>query len=268
VFGGFAAGAREGRGDADVLWLADGARQWERLAGLPWPCAFAGSAVAAGSVFALGDGVARFDPARRSFEPFAPEGSLPRSHFAVCALGDSMHLIGGFPLERSGHFVVDARTGAVTREPPPPDFVPGDHFHFVAVLGGELHVVGGLAGDSFEPRRSHHVLREGQWRALPPPPPGLWAKFGGQAVVDGCLHVFGEFGHHRFDPRTGTWGARAPLPFPLVMPAVTVIDGTIWLVGGMRVEGTGGVLLAYDPGRDVWRHAAAPSRDTSRPMCW
>jgi uncharacterized Zn-binding protein involved in type VI secretion len=240
-----------------VLWLADGARQWERLADLPLPCAFAGSAIAGGSVFALGDGAARFDPARRVFEVLAPEGSLPQSHFAACALGDAMHVIGGFPVARSGHFVVDARTGKVAQGSPPPDFAPGDHFHFVAALGGELHVVGGLAGDTFAPRRSHHVLREGQWRTLPQPPAGLWAKFGGQAVVGGCLHVFGEFGHHRFDPRTGSWETRSPLPFLLVMPAVTVLDGTIWLVGGMRVEGAGDVLLAYDPERDTWRDGSA-----------
>jgi N-acetylneuraminic acid mutarotase len=94
--------------------------------------------------------------------------------------------------------------------------------------------------------------------ALQQPPAGLWAKFAGSAVVGDRLHLFGDFGHHVFDAATGQWQTRAPLPFALVMPAVVARGGSIWIVGGERLDNTPIGIVEYEIAADRWLvHAAA-----------
>jgi hypothetical protein len=244
------------RGTERVFWLGDGTRAWQRCADMPVPRAFFGSAADGAGALAIGDGIDRYDLAAGSWRTLVPAGQLPQSHFGAARVGGRVYVLGGYPLECSAFFAVDLATGAVTRQQPPPGFQPGDHFHFLVELQGELHVLGGIEIRPFRARREHWILRGGQWAAEPPPPEGLWAKFGSHANVDGRLHLFGEFGHYVYDPGFRTWTARAPMPFALVMPAVVVRDGVIWIVGGMRVEGEGPVLLAYDPRTDRWLDCA------------
>jgi hypothetical protein len=254
AFGGFARDdAGEDRGTHLCCWLPRGGTAWQRRADLRHGQAFGSSAVIDGIVYAVGGDVERYDAAADRWVEVVPPGALPESHFAAAAVGRELFVLGGYPVERSALFAVDAATGAVRREPPPPSFAPGDHFHFLAALGGELHVVGGLDASTFVPRREHWVRRAGSWVALPEPPPGLWAKFGGQAVVGGCWYLFGDFGGCCFDPATGRWTPRAPWPGEFVLPGVIADGGTIHVLGGMRVEGDRGVLLAYDTDTDAWR---------------
>jgi hypothetical protein len=226
---------------------------------MPVPRTFFCSVVADDAVLAIGDGIDRYDPAADSWRTLVPAGQLPHSHFGAARVGDQIYVLGGYPPELSAFFAVELATGAVTRLPPPPGFQPGDHFHFVVELQGELHVLGGIDVGPFRARREHWILRDGAWLAQPTPPEGLWAKFGGHARIGGRLHLFGDFGHCAYDTVARTWERRAPLPFPLVMPAAVVRGGVLWILGGMRVDGNGDVLLAYDPELDHWRDLSPPA---------
>jgi hypothetical protein len=244
----------DARGTRECFFLPRGGASWQRRAGMQHGRAFFGSAVIDGSVYAVGDGVERYDASADRWVEVAPPGALPESHFAAAAVGRELFVLGGYPLERSAFFAVDAATGAVQRQAPPPSFAPGDHFHFAAELAGELHVVGGLDAATFVPRREHWVRRGGEWRALPQPPAGLWAKFGGQAVVGGRWYLFGDFGAWCFDPAAGTWSPRAPWPRSLTLTGVAVADGAIVVLGGFPgEEGGAPVRFVYDVGADAWR---------------
>ncbi len=83
------------------------------------------------------------------------------------------------------------------------------------------------------------------------------------AVIDGTLYVFG--GHYNaraqssstvqvFNPQTGTWMRRAPLPVPTTHWNAAVAGGTAWLAGGFVGDHPGPTTT------DVWRYDVADDR--------
>jgi len=181
---------------------------------------------------------------------------LPESHFAAAAVGRELFVLGGYPVERSAFFAVDTVSGAIRREPPPPGFQPGDHFHFLAAIGGELHVAGGLDVTTFRPRRQHFVRRDGSWQEQPPPPDGLWAKFGGQAVVHDRWFLFGDFGAFVREPDAPPdeqWRKCPPPPQVTAMPGTVAVGDAVWVLGGMHPEGGHARSLAFDLATLTWR---------------
>ena len=80
------------------------------------------------------------------------------------------------------------------------------------------------------------------------------------AMIGGMLYVFG--GHYNqqvqttstvqvFDPRTGTWSRRGPLPAPPTQWNAATDGRTVWLAGGFVGDHPGPVT------RDVWRYEVA-----------
>jgi hypothetical protein len=251
AFGGFVQDSPDqDRGSRETWFLADGGTRWQRRADLNLGRAFFGSAVISGSVFAIGGGVERYDARADRWTTVIPDGALPQSHFAAAACDGRLWVLGGFPGTGTGMWEVDVQSASVTQVAPPPSFRPGDHFHFLCTLRSELHAIGGLDGERFEPRREHQVLRQGQWQPLPELPAGMWAKFAAQALHDGKLYLFGDFGGFCFDPEPCTWTAKSPMPFPLVMPAAVTLGDRIWIIGGMTTDRARVVLLEYDVRED------------------
>lgn len=253
-----AAGGYAHRGDAPDLGtthaylLADDATRWRATAPLPSGKAFFALLPTGDGAVAIGDDAQRFDPRTESWQELTPAGTLPVSHFAACAHQGAIYVLGGFPAERGALRRLDPTSGALSLAPPLPGLNPGDHFHLLASLADGLHAVGGLDGEHFEPQLEHHVLRDGRWQALPPPPVGIWTKFAAHGAIGGRLYVFGEFGGWSYGPADG-WRPAAALPQLLAMPASVVADGALWVVGGMDVQApTEEVLLRYEPADDRW----------------
>lgn len=251
AFGGFVPG-EDGAG-RQTLWLGPGAAAWQPRAAMQRGRSFFASAVIDGEVYAIGEGVERHDAAADRWTVVCAAGALPRSHLAAAAVGREIFVLGGYPREQSGFWIVDVDDGAVRAAPPPPGFEPGDHFHFMACLDGELHVVGGLDAEAFAPQMAHHVREGDGWRALPPPPPGLWSKFGDGVVHRGEWFVFGEFGGHRFRSGRG-WRTCRGWEGMVAMPALVAIGDGICSLGGLAVEGPRRPLLrTYAFETDRWR---------------
>lgn len=269
AFGGFDRGSRaDDRGAREAWMLELGAlpKGWRRVADMAREHAFSGSAVVDGSVYAIGGSVERYDRASDRWEELAPPETFPDSHFAAAAVGTRLYAIGGFPARLGGALAFDVATRAVVDVPEPPDFRRGDHFHLVAALAGELHVVGGLDGEAFEPTARHAVFDGTRWRAGPPPPRATWGKFAAWTAHEDELFVFEAGAGMRFDARAGTWRDAAGLDAMLAMPASAAVLGKIVVLGGMHVDDarrTGaGEARVYDPELDRWSApVTAPCRD-------
>lgn len=256
AFGGFARSSSandDDRGSRQTWFLPTGTDTWQRRADLHTGRAFAGSAVVRGAAFAIGDGVERYDPQTDRWTVIAPAGSLPRSHFGAAALGDRIFVLGGFPATGTGMWIVDADTGHVEGTPPPPTFRAGDHFHLLCAIAGDLHVLGGLDGESFTPRCEHWVRGGEGWQAMPAPPAGLWTKFAACAVSGNRLYVFGDAGGLCYEAVERTWTRRCPMPLALAMPCAVAAGDAVWVLGGLAVDGPRDVLLCYDANADRWR---------------
>jgi N-acetylneuraminic acid mutarotase len=92
-------------------------------------------------------------------------------------------------------------------------------------------------------------------------------RFPAAGVINGKLYLAGgDAGPFAspfldvFDPATGTWAAKAPMPTGRKAPTGSVIAGKFYVVGG--VSNTGGYFAAneaYDPATDSWTTLASVS---------
>ena len=127
----------------------------------------------------------------------------------------------------------------------------------VYAIGGVNGVGGALPTEAFDPIAN-------SWSdvaALPPPPGG-----GGQrsafatAVAGGKIYAFGGGDGGGFlddvqayDPATGSWTVRAPMPASRAYGVAAAMDGKIYLMGGhVAPGGPDAPALEYDPVADTW----------------
>lgn len=256
AFGGFSGEPDpEERGSRDVRRFDPVTGGWEATAPLAVQQAFAGSAVLDGALYALGGGVQRYDPERDEWQVVLEGPVLPDTHFACASFGTRAYVLGGYPAERSGFYAYHARTNAVESLPPPPGFEPSDHFAFLFVLDGELHLAGGLDTTGFEPVAQHYVFADDEWSERAPPPMPIWAKFSASGVIGGSFYVFLDGKGLRYDAATDSWSEVAARPEPLVMPACLELDGRLLSVGGVSLSGSRSTARAgvFDPLDDAWR---------------
>jgi len=103
------------------------------------------------------------------------------------------------------------------------------------------------------------------WRILADIPDPQFGCAG--AVLDGKLHILGgctivggaSRAHQAFDPKTGSWTSRAPLPGRSGWPAVAVYRGKIYCFGGddKGIDARPTTRsFAYDPAKDAWTEIA------------
>lgn len=93
----------------------------------------------------------------------------------------------------------------------------------------------------------------------------------GLAACRGRLYVVGGFSlqtgeplgrNDQYDPRTGSWCSRTPLPIPRGALALAELDGLLHAVGGREQGRDEEIVLdlhdVYHPGEDAWRQGIAP----------
>ncbi|HEV2122363.1 MAG TPA: kelch repeat-containing protein, partial [Chloroflexota bacterium] len=132
-----------------------------------------------------------------------------------------------------------------------------------ATANGVVYVLGGLAADgatlgvveALEPGAVEWAMR----RPLPEPRDHLAAvELGGDLwVVGGSPGWFNQQTSTtlwRYDARQDTWEHRAPMPLGRAAHASAVIDGVLYVVGGIGPDPQ--KLLAYDPIADLWTERA------------
>lgn len=220
-------------------------KRWTPAAKLQVGKAFFGSAVVDGRVYAIGQNIERYDVARDAWEVVSEYQGLPTSHFSAAAIGSEIFIV--------GHrlWVFDTKTGTVAEHPPWPNRNSGDHFHIVAALGGTLHVIGGLDGETFDPSAKHWTWRDSRWQRQPDAPAPLFAKFSAVQVLDDRLYVLGPTASYHYDLQLRDWKRLAPMPETLAMPSSFSRDGMIHVLGGLNTAQEK-PRWRYEPRFDRW----------------
>jgi N-acetylneuraminic acid mutarotase len=135
--------------------------------------------------------------------------------------------------------------------------------HGAAVLGGKIYVPGGLdAGHNPTKTLYRYNPATNTWTRKADLPR---AGFGGvSAAIDGKLYVYVPYGPdpygpdpdaalYRYDPSTNAWTQRAQPPAFQRGAAVGVINGKMYLAGGMSAQNQLlATLRVYDPASDSW----------------
>jgi N-acetylneuraminic acid mutarotase len=232
-----------------------------------------------------------YDPAADKWMRLA---TLPqaRHHIALAAAGGQIYGIGGF----SGGFPNWRAEAAVFRYDPrtdrwqaSPDMPAPRAEGVVAAVGSKVYVIGGRVRAT--PEASHfndHV--DTAVTEVFDTATGLWSRAAdapttrnsaASAVIDGRVYVVGGRQAHRnpdgtlrqvnvpslevFDPATGTWASRAPMPQAQGGLAASAHGGRLYVFGGeqwvpeQKVYAEGWV---YDPRTDRW--SALPALPTAR----
>ena len=139
----------------------------------------------------------------------------PNSEFAVGQLGDRIYVVGGYPSTRvtvATVQVYDAAADRWTLGPPIPQAL---NHPMAAAVDGKLYVIGGQA------------------------------TAGGGGTAAGFLDTV-----FQFDPATGRWIRRAPMPTARSAGVAAAIDGKIYVAGGRPPRGHD--FAVYDPAADRW----------------
>ena len=144
-----------------------------------------------------------------------------------------------------------------------------------AAYGDDIYLAGGFIGDHPGPATNHvwvYATDRDAWFAGPSLPE---ARGGGALVqLDGKLHYFGGTVRNGFDYLfdTGdhwvlnlasggkTWAEAAPMPEPRNHMAGVALGGTLYAVGGQRLDeedaGNSPYVHVYDPVTDGWQRVA------------
>jgi N-acetylneuraminic acid mutarotase len=140
----------------------------------------------------------------------------------------------------------------------------------VAEVDGRVYVVGGFdaARQSVNTALRYDPVTDA-WERLPDLPAAAPLNHLGAVGCAGRLFVFGGLRGDfspvdtvwSFDPATGRWEPRAPLPAARGGFGAAVLDGRIYVVGGLPATRAAD-FAAYDPERDAW--TALPPLPTPR----
>lgn len=112
------------------------------------------------------------------------------------------------------------------------------------------------------------LAQSGTWETKAPMPTARYGMaagvIGGKLYVAGGCCVFNAPPFPRFnglevyDPATDTWTTKAPMPIARDnLPAVEVINGVFYIIGGHNGSNFLSTVEAYDPARDAWTAKAA-----------
>jgi hypothetical protein len=138
----------------------------------------------------------------------------------------------------------------------------------MVALNNRVYVIGGCRDNPWEPLATVQIFNPATGEVQLGPPIS-WGRCGPAAVVlDGKIHAIGgvyqwdatdlmgsgwDDAHEVFDPATGVWSSRAPLPQVRGGHGAVVLNGKIYVAGGL-----GDVLQVYDPSTDAWAQYASP----------
>ena len=213
------------------------------------------------------------DGVRFTMPFWTARAALPsaRRRSAVAAANGVLYAIGG--LNSAGTAVksvvaFNPSTNAWSTKAPLPAARQG--FNAAAAIGGTIYLAGGKDAAAALTRTLYaYNSSTNTWSTRANMP--VASACGGSAVISGKLYVFSGCTRssagaqiaarllHRYDPSTNLWTALHNAPVAHIDPAIGVISGKLYVVGGN--DGVTGVAIrrldVYDPATNTWSTKAA-----------
>ncbi len=137
-----------------------------------------------------------------------------------------------------------------------------------AASGSTVYLIGGTT--DAEPRTRHvraYTPSTNSWTALPdyPGPP---IRSASACALDGYVYLLGGYLYDyaisdqlwRFDPRSGEWEARAPIPEARLQASLQELNGKLYVLGGRTTPAWQyrNTVFVYDPGAEGRPGAPSP----------
>lgn len=134
-----------------------------------------------------------------------------------------------------------------------------------AELDGKIYVLGGFGRGATA--NEEYDTGTDTWRVRAPIPQGV--DHAAAVSYDRIVYLIGGFsGNFRpvstvwaYDPSKDTWTRKADLAAPRGALGAALVDGRIYAIGGVGLEGDVGTTEVYDPSADIWSaHSPMPTR--------
>ncbi|APX13998.1 hypothetical protein BWR18_18550 [Tateyamaria omphalii] len=240
---------------------------------------------------AVRDDFLAYDPTSDSWREL-PDLPAARHHITLSTLGDVIYAVGGFSggfpdwRPEASAYAFDLARGE-WRDLPNLPVARGEHVS--AVADGRIFVIGGRVGGT-EGAASFTEHRDTGRVDVFDPATGMWSRgidaptarnSAASAVIDGQIYVVGGRQYlgqadgsgvnvnvaalEVFDPETGLWSVRAPMPRGAGGLAAAAVDGKLYVFGGEQWSPSQEVFAdgwVYDPATDAW--AAMPDLNVPR----
>jgi N-acetylneuraminic acid mutarotase len=252
---------------------------WTTKTPLPHAQALFGTAVVNGKIYAIGghyfDGASyvwldtnyEYSPDTDSWTSEAPMPT-ERTTLAVASLDNKIYAIGGAASTVGGAFSTNEEFNPLTNSwttkapmPTPRNWISA------AAANGKIYVMGGSDnyGSIFSTNEMYDPLTD-TWTSKTQLPQARLAC--GIGVVNGKIYLIGGWVrpgsppgepttlNEEYDPQTGTWTTRAPMPTARNGLAVAVVNNKIYAFGGATDfnpwTNNLNVVEEYDPSTDNW----------------
>ncbi len=216
----------------------------------------------------------------------------PRHHITLSALDGAIYALGGFSggfpnwRPESSAYAYDIETGKWNSLPALP-VARGEHVS--AAVDGKIYVIGGRVGGT--PNAAHYKDHRDTSRVdIFDPRTQTWSRgidaptarnSAASVVIGGKIYVVGGRQYLEqpngnavnvnvaslevFNPQTGLWSVKAPMPRAAGGIAATTLNGRLYVFGGEQWTPTKEVFAngwVYDPVADAW--GALPGLKTPR----
>lgn len=230
---------------------------------------------------AVRDDFLAYDPQADSWRLLA---NLPaaRHHITLSTVDGLIYAVGGFSgafpnwRPEASAYSYDFGTGQWSALP---DLSVARGEHVSAVVEGRIYVIGGRVGGT-PSASTFNEHRDTSRMDIFDPETGTWSRgvdaptarnSAASAVIDGRIYIVGGRQYlaqtdgnavnvnvaslEVFDPETGLWSVRAPLPQAAGGVAAAAVEGKLYVVGGEQWSPTREVFAEawiYDPATDEW----------------
>ena len=134
------------------------------------------------------------------------------------------------------------------------------HEHAITTMDGFLYAVGGRIPDGLIASLYRYGPATNQWTQQASHP-GTAVDHMQAAVVDGILYAIGGSTDwpgpsvaetYAYNPANNQWSQKSSMPKPTAAMGIGVVDGKIYLIGGLSSSHAVNFVFEYDPATNTW----------------
>ena len=273
----FASGALDNVAVAVASLSLGAGDTWTDKAPMPTARAFFSASAVDGKIYAIGGGatagtsaVEKYDPAT---DTWTNKGAMPtaRLWLSTSVVDGRIYAIGGavsaYGSTLSTMEVYDPATDTWTEGAP---MLTSRFAHSTSVVDGKIYAIGGWRRppDRVTSDVEAYDPVTDTWTEKAPMPTARFAH--STNVVDGKIYAIGGglspgggglSTVEVYNPATDTWTTKSPMPTArTTFLATSVVNGIIYVIGGISGETAFSTVEAYDPATDTWTEKTSMPR--------